>query len=122
MFPTDDNSTPPVDQLLGVNDRDVAVGFYTDGEGNNHGFTYSIGRHRHRFQEVTVSGATSVTATAINNSGDIAGFDSDAQGNVASSCSLAGVRPRSPSRARPRPRHSASTTATRSSASTPTRT
>ena len=26
-FPNDDNSTPPVDQLLGVNDRDVAVGF-----------------------------------------------------------------------------------------------
>ena len=84
MFPTDDNATPPVDQLLGVNDRDVAVGFYTDGEGNNHGFTYSIGRHRHRFQEVTISGATSVTATAINNSGDIAGFDTDAQSNVAS--------------------------------------
>ena len=84
MFPTDDNATPPVDQLLGVNDRDVAVGFYTDGEGNNHGFTYSIGRHRHRFQEVTVSGATSVTAAGINNRGDIAGFDTDAQGNVAS--------------------------------------
>lgn len=82
MFPTDDNATPPVDQLLGVNDRDVTVGFYTDGEGNNHGFTYSI-RH-HRYDEVTVSGATSVTAAAINNRGDIAGFDSDAQGNVAS--------------------------------------
>jgi hypothetical protein len=84
MFPTDDNATPPVDQLLGVNDRDVAVGFYTDGEGNNHGFTYSIGRHHHRFQEITVAGATSVTTAAINNRGDIAGFDTDAQGNVQS--------------------------------------
>jgi hypothetical protein len=82
MFPTDDNSTPPVDQLLGVNDRNVAVGFYTDGEGNNHGFTYSIGRHHHRYNEVTVSGASSVTAAAINNRGDIAGFNTDAQGNV----------------------------------------
>jgi hypothetical protein len=82
MFPTDDNATPPVDQLLGVNDRDVAVGFYTDGEGNNHGFTYGINRHRHRYQEINVSGATSVTAAAINNRGDIAGFDTDAQGNV----------------------------------------
>ncbi len=82
MFPTDDNATPPVDQLLGVNDSNVAVGFYTDGEGNNHGFTYSINRHHHRYNEVTVSGATSVTASAINNRGDIAGFDTDAQGNV----------------------------------------
>jgi hypothetical protein len=29
-FPTTNNSTPPVNQLLGVNDRDIAVGFYTD--------------------------------------------------------------------------------------------
>ena len=84
MFPTDDNATPPVDQLLGVNDRNVAVGFYTDGEGNNHGFTYSIDRHHDRYREVTVSGATSVTAAAINNRGDIAGFDTDAAGNTES--------------------------------------
>jgi hypothetical protein len=82
MFPTDDNATPPVDQLLGVNNGNVAVGFYTDGEGNNHGFTYSINGHHHRFREVTVPGATSVTAAAISNGGDIAGFDTDAQGNV----------------------------------------
>ena len=82
MFPTDDNATPPVNQLLGVNDRNIAVGFYTDGEGNNHGYTYNI--RRHRFHEVTVSGATSVTAAGINNRGDIAGFDTDAQGNVQS--------------------------------------
>jgi len=37
MFPTDDNATPPVDQLLGVNDRNVAVGFYTDAAGNTDG-------------------------------------------------------------------------------------
>ncbi|MGC1752787.1 MAG: hypothetical protein WA805_06835, partial [Trebonia sp.] len=29
-FPTRDNSAPPVNQLLGVNDQDVAVGFYND--------------------------------------------------------------------------------------------
>jgi hypothetical protein len=80
MFPTDDSATPPVDQLLGVNDRDVAVGFYTDGEGDNHGYTYNI--RRNHYHEVTVSGATSVTAAAINNSGDIAGFETDAQGKV----------------------------------------
>jgi CHRD domain len=30
-FPTPNNANPPVNQLLGVNDSDVAVGFYTDG-------------------------------------------------------------------------------------------
>jgi hypothetical protein len=34
-FPTGDNASPPVDQLLGVNDSDVAVGFYTDGQGDS---------------------------------------------------------------------------------------
>ena len=29
-------ASPPVDQLLGVYDSDVAVGFYTDANGNNH--------------------------------------------------------------------------------------
>ena len=31
-FPTHDPAKPPVDQLLGVNNHDVAVGFYTDGQ------------------------------------------------------------------------------------------
>ena len=26
------------------NDNDIAVGFYTDAQGNNHGYTYNIGR------------------------------------------------------------------------------
>ena len=43
-FPTGDNASPQVDQLLGVNDHDVAVGFYTNGQGNNRGYTYNI-RH-----------------------------------------------------------------------------
>lgn len=64
--------TPTVQQLLGVNDHDVAVGFYTDAAGNNHGFTYDIGKND--FDAVNVSGFTSVTATAINNKGDVAGF------------------------------------------------
>jgi hypothetical protein len=32
-FPTADNAKPQVDQLLGVNDSDIAVGFYTPGCG-----------------------------------------------------------------------------------------
>jgi hypothetical protein len=71
-YPTSNKSTPAVDQLLGVNDSEVAVGFYTDANGNNHGYEYNIGRHSYHL--VTVSGATSTTAAAINNDGDVAGF------------------------------------------------
>jgi hypothetical protein len=77
-FPTTNNASPQVDQLLGVNDHDVAVGFYTDSKGNSHGYTYNIAQHD--FQRVHVSGASSVTATAINNLGDVAGFDTNAAG------------------------------------------
>ncbi len=63
---------PTVQQLLGVNDHNVAVGFYNDAQGNAHGFTYDIGRND--FDAVQVAGFASVTATAINNKGDVAGF------------------------------------------------
>ncbi len=64
--------TPSVQQLLGVNDRNDAVGFYTDAAGNNHGFTYDIAKGS--FDAVNIKGFTSVTATGINNEGEIAGF------------------------------------------------
>jgi hypothetical protein len=77
-FPTGDNASPQVDQLLGVNDHDVAVGFYTNAQGNNRGYEYNI--RTHQFTRVLVPGAPageagpSLTATAINNYGDVAGF------------------------------------------------
>jgi hypothetical protein len=71
-FPARDSSSPPVNQLLGVNDRDVAVGFYTDAQGRDHGFRYDIATRR--FSPVLVPGASSVTAAAINTSGGVAGF------------------------------------------------
>jgi hypothetical protein len=71
-FPTDTPNSPPTDQLLGVNDKDVAVGFYTDVNGATHAYTFNI-RHN-RFAEVFPSGITNPTAAAINNNGDIAGF------------------------------------------------
>ena len=89
-FPTGDNASPQVDQLLGVNDRDVAVGFYTNAQGNNRGYTYNI--RTRSFTRVLVPGAPageagpSLTATAINNAGDVAGF-------YAKSSSLGSSRP-----------------------------
>jgi hypothetical protein len=77
-FPTGDNASPQVDQLLGVNNHDVAVGFYTNGQGSNRGYVYNI--RTHRFARVLVPGAPggtagpSLTAAAINNHGDVAGF------------------------------------------------
>ena len=70
--------TPSVEQLLGVNDRDQAVGFYVDAQGNSHGFVYEIGQHE--FDAVNISGFSNVTATGINNDGDISGFVVNAQG------------------------------------------
>jgi hypothetical protein len=77
-FPTGDNASPQVDQLLGVNNYDVAVGFYTNGQGSNRGYTYNI--RTHQFTRVLVPGAPagqagpSLTAAGINNHGDVTGF------------------------------------------------
>jgi hypothetical protein len=77
-FPTGDNASPIVDQLLGVNNHDVAVGFYVNGQGSSRGYTYDI-RTRH-FTRVLVPGAPagqagpSLTAAGINNHGDVTGF------------------------------------------------
>jgi hypothetical protein len=77
-FPTVDNASPPVDRLLGVNDHDVAVGFYIDGQGHRHGYRYDIATRI--FTAVTVPGASSVVAAAINNAGGVAGYFTSSNG------------------------------------------
>jgi hypothetical protein len=69
------NGTPSVNQLLGVNDRDIAVGFYTDANGLNHGYTYDLDSGT--ATEIMVPGlpeGSSVTASAINDHGTVVGF------------------------------------------------
>ena len=86
QFPTGDNASPVVDQLLGINDHDVAVGFYTNGQGSNRGYTYNI--RTRQFTRVLVPGyptgtaGPTLTAAAINNHGDVAGFYTDRNGNT----------------------------------------
>jgi hypothetical protein len=82
-FPTASPATPPVDQLLGINNAGLAVGFYTDAAGNSHGYTFNTrtGKFAAVAFPATV-GAASITAAAINNKGDIAGFFTDAAGNT----------------------------------------
>jgi hypothetical protein len=67
-----DNASSPMNELLGVNDHDVAVGFYVDARGLDHAYTYDIATKR--FGAITVPGASSVVAAAINNAGAVAGF------------------------------------------------
>jgi hypothetical protein len=74
-YPTKNNSAPPVNQLLGINDTGTAVGFYTDSAGNPHGYAYNI--NTGKFKLVTVPGVASLTASAINDKGDVAGFYAD---------------------------------------------
>jgi len=74
-------TTPPVfNQLLGVNDSNIAVGFYTDAGGNTHGYTYNIAATTFSANIDDPSAVGNTTAAAINNSGEIAGFYTDAGG------------------------------------------
>ncbi|KAJ3123751.1 hypothetical protein HK100_011492 [Physocladia obscura] len=64
-----------VNQILGINKFAVAAGFYTDGTGVNHGYTYDF--FKNSFADVippTSFNCASVTATGINNNGDVIGF------------------------------------------------
>jgi hypothetical protein len=77
-FPAAGSSNPPVDQLLGVNDHDVAVGFYTNAQNLSRGYEYNI--KTSRYSRVLLPGIpnlskhVSLTASAINNGGGVAGF------------------------------------------------
>lgn len=72
-------TAPTFNQLLGVNDSNIAVGFYTDSAGITHGYTFNIAT-------LTFSGIDdplavgNTTAAAINNAGEIAGFYTNAAG------------------------------------------
>jgi Cu/Zn superoxide dismutase len=71
-----------VNQLLGVNDSGVAVGFYNDAKGNAH--AYEVNQATGVFTAIKIPGDVSTTAAGINNLGDIVGFGKDAGGNVSS--------------------------------------
>jgi hypothetical protein len=69
------------DQLLGVNDSNVAVGFYTNAAGITYGYTYNIASKAFSANIVDPDGnGTNTTAAAINNSGEIAGSFTSATG------------------------------------------
>jgi len=69
-----------VNQVLGVNDGNIAVGFYVDGNGASHGYSYTVATAN--FMPVTIPGATSVTATGINTGNLICGAYVNAKGRT----------------------------------------
>ena len=78
VFPTGNNQNPPVDQLLGINDHNIAVGFYLNGSGVPRAYEYNTANGK--FSLVTEPGAKTggaapaTTATGINNNGDVSGI------------------------------------------------
>lgn len=70
-----------VNQLLGVNDNNQAVGFYVDGAGNSQAYQYDIASKT--FTPVSLPGsfnAVSTVATGINDAGVVSGFFTDTGG------------------------------------------
>jgi len=73
-------SSPQVQQVLGINTSNIAVGFYTDANNLAQGYAYNV--KTGAFTPVTTMGAVSATATGINNHGLICGFFTNAGGKV----------------------------------------
>ena len=69
-----------VNQILGLNDAGIAVGFYNDVSGNSHAFT--LNRSTGTFKAVVAPGAVSAVATGINDKGDVVGFFKDSSGRT----------------------------------------
>jgi PEP-CTERM motif len=89
MDPNTPTTTPSVNQLLGVNNNNVAVGFFTAANGFNQGYTYNIASKA--FSPVNDPNGVSTTAAGVNNAGEIAGFYVDAAGNAHGFLEIGGV-------------------------------
>jgi probable HAF family extracellular repeat protein len=74
--------TSNITELLGLNQAGLAVGFYTDEHGTNHGF--ELNEVTGKFHGVTPPGGASVEATGINGKGDIVGWMTTSGGSTKS--------------------------------------
>jgi hypothetical protein len=63
-------------QLIGVNNANLAVGFYNDSHGDSHGYTFDIATKTFS-ADINDPNAVSTVTAAINNSDEIAGFFTD---------------------------------------------
>jgi uncharacterized membrane protein len=73
-------------QILGVNDKGIAVGYYGDSTGSQHGFIYNTNTGTYTFlddpNEQFDNGVEVTQITGINNAGEITGFYTDASGEA----------------------------------------
>ena len=79
-FPTGNVSNPPVNQLLGINNAGIAVGFFSDAQGQAHAYRYSTVNHK--FAMLNIKNSPNATATSINGEGAISGFFTNTSGRV----------------------------------------
>lgn len=79
--PNTATTSPVFNQLLGVNDNNSAVGFYTDAAGVTHGYTYNSAQKTFSSNIDDPNAVGNTTAAAINNAGEIAGFYTGPDGN-----------------------------------------
>ncbi len=67
-YPSSGSVPTPITYVTGINDSGVLAGYYGDGLGGVHGFTFDHGAY------TPINALTYTYATAINNRGDIAGY------------------------------------------------
>ncbi|HTZ71220.1 MAG TPA: hypothetical protein VMB71_11270 [Acetobacteraceae bacterium] len=66
------NGVPTVDQALGINNENMAAGFWVGAKGNAHGFVYNLTTST--YTEIMLPGAKSLSATGINDNNEVCGF------------------------------------------------
>jgi hypothetical protein len=84
ITPVETGATFVFSQILGVNDQGIAVGYYGDSTLSQHGFIYNTNTGAYTFlddpNEGFNNGVEVTQITGINNSGEITGFYTDANG------------------------------------------
>jgi probable HAF family extracellular repeat protein len=82
--PGEPNATFVFSQILGINDKGIAVGYYGDSTMSQHGFFYDTNTGKYTFLDdpnaAFHNGVEVTQITGINNYGEITGFYSDANG------------------------------------------
>jgi hypothetical protein len=82
--PGEPGATFVFSQILSVNDKGIAVGYYGDSTMSQHGFIYNTKTGHYTFlddpSEAFSNGVEVTQITGITNSGEITGFYSDANG------------------------------------------
>ena len=79
----DNNADPTFNQLLGINDHGKIAGYFGSGEPGhpNQGYTLKSPYGQSNYTNENFPGSVQTQVTAINNSGDTAGFWVDGNGN-----------------------------------------